>query len=136
MELVKLPAAGTPFWDYSQQLEAEHGWTAVDRRNALQTAEVLDLEYKKPKWKYIQDFPECQQPGRTMGVLIPKMNIEVLRRLYKPGQDLEPSKYPRYPSLSEEESVEDESSSSDDLADSSMDYDGHMDDSDWDDYNY
>ena len=23
MELVKLPAAGTPFWDYSQQLEAE-----------------------------------------------------------------------------------------------------------------
>ena len=54
MELVKLPAAGTPFWDYSQQLEAEHGWTAVDRRNALQTAEVLDLESKKPKWKYIQ----------------------------------------------------------------------------------
>ena len=105
------------------------------RRNALQTAEVLDLESKKPKWKYIQDFPQCQQPGRTMGVLIPKMNIEVLRRLYKPGQDLEPSKYPRCPSLSEEESVEDESSSSDDLADSSMDYDD-VDDSDWDDYNY
>ena len=72
-----------------------------------------------------------------MGVLIPKMNIEVLRRLYKPGQDLEPSKYPRCPSLSEEESVEDESSSSDDLADCSLDDDYNiMDDSDSDDFYY
>jgi len=43
MELVKLPAAGTPFWDYSQQLEAEHGGAAVVVHTACPTSATLPV---------------------------------------------------------------------------------------------
>ena len=44
------------------------------------TAEMLDLEAKQPAWKIIAELPEG---GRTAGLVIPEMNSEILRKIFK-----------------------------------------------------